>query len=90
MKSALMITIHRFRAELEKMSIRRERILLFGSQANGTAQEGSDIDLIVVSPDWARYSDRECFEILGIAMARILQPIQARGIPLEEIAIHRF
>jgi predicted nucleotidyltransferase len=89
MKSALMITIYRFRAELEKMGIRCDRILLFGSQANGTAQEGSDIDLIVVSPDWARYSDRERFEILGIAMARILQPIQARGIPLEEIAIHR-
>jgi predicted nucleotidyltransferase len=46
MNSELMIAIHRFRAELEKMGIRCDRILLFGSQANGTAQEGSDIDLI--------------------------------------------
>ena len=87
--SELAITVHRFRAELEKMGIRCDRILLFGSQANGTAQEGSDIDLIVVSPDWARYSDRERFEILGIAAARILEPIQARGITPEEIATHR-
>jgi predicted nucleotidyltransferase/tetratricopeptide (TPR) repeat protein len=89
MNSALMIAIQRFRAELEKMGIRCDRILLFGSQANGTAQEGSDIDLIVVSPDWARYNDRERFEILGIAAARILEPIQARGITPEEIATHR-
>jgi predicted nucleotidyltransferase len=93
MKSALMITVQRFRAELEKMGIRCDRILLFGSQANGTAQEGSDIDLIVVSPDWARYNDRERFEILGIAAARILEPIQARGSrqrKLPHIASHRF
>jgi predicted nucleotidyltransferase/HEPN domain-containing protein len=87
--SELKITIQRFRAELEKMGIRCERILLFGSQANGTAQEGSDIDLFVVSSDWARYNDRERFEILGIAAARILEPIQARGITPDEIATHR-
>jgi predicted nucleotidyltransferase len=71
------------------MGIRCERILLFGSQANGTAEEGSDIDLFVVSSDWARYSDRERFEMLGIAAARILEPIQARGITPDEIATHR-
>lgn len=87
--SELAITIQRFWSELEKMGIRCERILLFGSQANGTAEEGSDIDLFVVSPDWERYSDRERFEILGIAAARILEPIQARGITPEEIATHR-
>jgi predicted nucleotidyltransferase len=87
--SELAITIQRFRAELEKMGIRCERILLFGSQANGTAEEGSDIDLFVVSSDWARYSDRERFEMLGIAAARILEPIQARGITPDEIATHR-
>jgi len=86
--SELAITIHRFRAELEKMGIHCERILLFGSQANGTAEEGSDIDLFVVSSDWARYSDRERFEMLGIAAARILEPIQARGVTPDEIATH--
>ena len=86
--SELAVTIQRFRAELEKMGIRCERILLFGSHAEGTAKEGSDIDLFVVSPAWARYSDRERFEILGIAAARILEPIQARGVTPDEMATH--
>jgi hypothetical protein len=43
----------------------------------------------VVTENWARYSNRERFEILGIAAARILEPIQARGITPEEIATHR-
>lgn len=83
------VIVQRFRAELEKMGIRCEQILLFGSQARGTAVEGSDIDLFVVSSDWASYNDRERFEILGTAAARILEPIQARGVTPEEIAGHR-
>jgi len=71
------------------MGIRCERVLLFGSQARGTAGEGSDIDLFVVSPDWAPYSERERLEKLGIAAARILEPIQARGVTSEEIATHQ-
>ncbi len=81
----LAIIIRRFRAELEKMGIRCERIMLFGSQVTGAAEEGSDIDLFVVSPDWERYGDRERFEILGIAAARIMKPIEAEGITAEEI-----
>ncbi len=81
--------VRRFRDELERMGIRCERVLLFGSQATGTAQEGSDIDLFVVSPDWAPYSERERLERLGVAAARILEPIQARGVTAEEIATHQ-
>lgn len=86
--SELALTIQRFKDELERMGIRCERILLFGSHADGTDREGSDIDLFVVSSDWARYIDRERFEILGIAAARILEPIQARGVTPEEISAH--
>lgn len=85
----LKMIVQRFRAELEKMGIRCEQVLLFGSWASGTAREGSDIDLFVVSPDWERYSERERFEILGIAAARILEPIQARGVTPDEIKAHR-
>lgn len=87
--SELKVIVQKFRAELEKMGIRCEQVLLFGSYATGTATEGSDIDLFVVSPDWARYTDRERFEMLGIVAARILEPIQARGVTPEEIATHR-
>jgi len=70
------------------MGIHAERVLLFGSQVQGTATEGSDIDLFVVSSDWARYNQRERLEMLGIAAARILEPIQARGLTPEEISAH--
>jgi predicted nucleotidyltransferase len=62
-----------------------ERVMLFGSQARGTAREGSDIDLLVISSAWIGLSERERLEILGIAAARVLEPIQARAVTPEEV-----
>jgi uncharacterized protein len=77
--------VKRYRVQLEKMGIRPTRILVYGSQASGTAREGSDIDLIVVSGDWKKYNHRERLELLGIAAARILEPVQAQGFTPSEI-----
>ena len=77
--------VKRYRVQLEKMGIRPTRILLYGSQAAGTAREGSDIDLIVISGDWTKYNYRERLELLGIAAARILEPVQAQGFTPSEI-----
>jgi predicted nucleotidyltransferase len=67
------------------MGIRPARILLYGSQATGTAREGSDLDLIVISADWRKYNQRQRLELLGIAAARILEPVQAQGFTPSEI-----
>jgi len=83
--SQLKPIIRRFRAELEKMGIHIDRVMLFGSQATRTAWDGSDFDLIIISPDFAHYNQRERLEMLGIAAARILEPIQANGFTPEEI-----
>jgi uncharacterized protein len=83
--SELTIITDQFRQELERMGIYSQKILLYGSQRWGTAEEGSDIDLIVVSSDWSAYNWRERLELLGVAAARLLQPIQARGFTPEEI-----
>lgn len=77
--------VKRYRIQLQKMGIRPTRVLLYGSQASGTAYEGSDIDLIVISSDWERYSYRQRLELLGIAAARILEPVQAQGFTPSEI-----
>ena len=77
--------VRRYRAQLEKMGIRPARILLYGSQAAGTAREGSDIDLIVISDDCKKYNHRQRLELLGIASARILEPVQAQGFTPSEI-----
>jgi predicted nucleotidyltransferase len=78
--------ITRYRLQLEKMGIHADRIMLYGSQAAGTACEGSDIDLIVISKDWKRLNQRERLELLGIAAARILEPVQAQGFTPSEIS----
>ncbi len=78
--------IRRFRGQLEKMGIRAEKVMLYGSQLAGSASEGSDIDLIVISNDLANLTQRERLELLGIAAARVLEPIQAQGFTPTEIS----
>ena len=68
------------------MDISVEKVLLYGSQVTGTAHEGSDMDLIVISPDWEPFSERERLEMLGVAAARILEPVQAAGFTPQEIS----
>jgi predicted nucleotidyltransferase len=81
--------IRRYRAQLEKMGVHPEQVLLYGSQATGTAHEGSDIDLIVISRDWKKYNHRERLELLGVASARILEPVQAQGFTPNEIKLKK-
>lgn len=85
-RSELEEIIHSFREQLEQMGIEVQQVLLYGSQARGSAVEGSDIDLIVISPSWTGMSMRERLETLGVAAARILQPVQAQGLTPDEIA----
>ena len=68
------------------MGIRTEKVFLYGSQARGNARPDSDIDLIVISQDWEAHSELERLEILGIAAARILEPVQAKAFTPQEIA----
>jgi predicted nucleotidyltransferase len=85
----LKIIVTRYCRELERMGVTCEQMFLFGSRAKGTAREGSDIDLFVISEAWAPYNERERLEMLGVAAARILEPIQARGATPEEVAKHQ-
>ena len=78
--------IERYRQQLVKLGIGPERIYLYGSYARGSEKEGSDIDLIVVSRDFSPLDLRERLEVLGVAAARLLKPIQAVGYTPEEIA----
>jgi predicted nucleotidyltransferase len=78
--------VQRFCEQLEKMGVHAEKVMLYGSQAAGTAREGSDIDLIVISSDWEKFNQRERLEILGVASARILEPVQAQGFTPVEIS----
>ena len=78
--------IARYREALETLGVRAEKIYLFGSYKEGNPREGSDIDLVVVSSDFRRFGYLERFKVLGVAAARILEPIEARGFTPQEIA----
>lgn len=47
------------RSELKKRQIRIDTAILFGSQAKGTADKDSDIDLALISEDFGRDRIRE-------------------------------
>jgi predicted nucleotidyltransferase len=83
-QEAIARVIERFKKQLMAMGIQPERFILFGSQAHGDSAYGSDIDLIVISKDFAKKDVRERLELLGIAAARILEPIEAIGVTPEE------
>jgi hypothetical protein len=77
--------IKQYTSKLIDLGIGVERVILFGSYAKGHPREDSDIDLIVVSEDFESMNIRERLEVLGIASARIMQPIQAKGYTLQEM-----
>ena len=76
----------RYRAALATLGVVAEQVYLFGSYRTGTAREGSDIDLIVVSRDFEPIGYWDRLSILGIAAPRILEPIEATGFSPGEIA----
>ena len=77
--------IARYKMALENLGIHAEGIILYGSFASCKPRKDSDIDLIVISNDFRELNLRERLEVLGVAAARIMQPIEARGYTPREI-----
>ena len=78
--------IQRFGEVLKSKGIIPENIILFGSYAKGTASEYSDIDLVIVSQDFAGLSLIERCTIMGQAIAEIMEPIEPLAYTPEEFA----
>lgn len=83
-KAAVLEIIVRFEKILHAKRIEVERIVLFGSYAKGTAHEGSDIDLIVVSPSFEGKNHWERIEILSDAIYDLWAPVEAVAITPKE------
>lgn len=81
--------IREFKDSLGKHGIRTERVILFGSHARGTAQEDSDIDLIVISNDFKDMDFMQRCECLGRAIAEIMEPIEPLAYTPEEFNIEK-
>lgn len=72
--------------ELEKNGIHPQRVILYGSYAKGTATPDSDIDLVIISKDMARWPALERLELLSRLTAKIDAPLEVLGYTPDEIA----
>lgn len=73
-----------FKKALAKQGIKTEKIFLFGSQAKGTAGPYSDIDLVVISNSFKGLDFMRRCELLGRAIAEIMEPIEPLAYTSEE------
>ncbi len=76
--------VNEYRDELKRHDIRLTKIVLYGSYAKGRPRSYSDIDLIVVSPDFARFSSLRRQELLAELTMNIDAPLEVVGYTPEE------
>jgi uncharacterized protein len=62
--------VRNYIAALTSRGITVERVVVFGSQAKGEAHEWSDIDLLVISPQFDDMKDRNVIHLLWRVAAR--------------------
>lgn len=79
--------IRDFAEALKEQGLKVDKIILFGSQARGDAGEDSDIDLLVVSPDFAKMPFLRRLEVLGTAIAKVRKPIEPLACTPDEVQV---
>jgi predicted nucleotidyltransferase len=83
-QAAVIAAIRRFRRALEANHITVERMVLFGSHAEGAAREQSDIDVAVISGDFSAQGFWERIRLLSDAIYEVGLPIEAVALSPEE------
>jgi predicted nucleotidyltransferase len=76
--------------ELRKAGIAVEKIILFGSRLKGRPAPESDIDLLIVSGSFSRYSLWERAKIMGRIIRRNPQPFEVLMMTRREYRGSRF
>ena len=74
------------KAAYAKRGFNLSKVVLFGSHAKGNACQDSDIDLILISDDFAELSLLKRLELFGeiAAVERIFAPVEALSYSQEE------
>ncbi len=83
-KAAALEHIQAFREALARQGVRASSLVLFGSYARGNWHEGSDIDVIVISPDFDGMGYWQRIDAMANAIAEIWQPIESIAMTPEE------
>lgn len=83
-QDTVLATVKRFKNALESINIRVDQLILFGSHAESTAREDSDIDLVVISSSFSDKSYWERINILTDAIYQVFAPIEASAFTPDE------
>lgn len=80
--------VRQYVEELKKKGVRTEKVILYGSYSKGTAKSYSDIDLVIISQDLAKWPPIERLQMLSRATLRISAPLEVLGYTPQEILEH--
>ncbi len=83
-KSAAVRIAGSFARAIEARGITLHKLVLYGSCANSTCHEGSDIDLVVISKDFDGKSYWERINVLSDAIYEVFAPIEAVAMTPDE------
>ena len=83
-KGSALEIIERFRTILESKNVKIKKIILFGSYAKENYNAGSDIDVIVLSDDFAPMNYWERIDLISEVIYEIFEPIEAVSFTPEE------
>ncbi len=83
-KKAALDIVARLRQRIEARGIRPQKVILYGSYADGTNREGSDIDVLIISEDFAGKDYWERIDILADAIYEVFAPVEAVAMTMEE------
>lgn len=78
--------LKRFREALQKNGCSISQMILFGSYANGTQHEDSDIDVVVISDGFKNLDYWQRIDVLSKAIYEVFEPIEATAYTPEEWA----
>ena len=76
-KNAVLEILSEFKNILQKNGTNVGKMILFGSYAEGHPHEGSDIDIVIISPDFVNKGLWERIKMISKAISIIFQPIEA-------------
>jgi predicted nucleotidyltransferase len=77
--------VNEYKKELKRHNIRINKIILYGSYARGSPKPYSDIDLVVVSKDLARFPLLKRQEFLAQLTMNIDAPLEVIGYTPQEL-----
>ncbi|MBN2168001.1 MAG: nucleotidyltransferase domain-containing protein [Actinobacteria bacterium] len=77
-------TIKKYRGNLQRMGIHPSRVILFGSHARGNTNADSDLDLLIIAPEFESLDLWERMGLLGRARVNITRPMEILGLTPDE------